>query len=184
MTRCATWIFLLSLSLLPGFLAAIAGTDGLAISLGLTCVYFAYQYGPRMRRPGWQLPSAVLSVLLIAAALGPALAMRFDLSGFNWGDIELFMAHWVIVVSPADRLLHGAPLYEAARPFYGGLTTLLAVGLQRIWGEFSLRDYCVFIAGLQAVGLVLALHSVLSPHRTSMGLVLAAPGPRRVQSSF
>jgi len=160
MTRCASCLLLLSLSLLPAFLAALAGAgaDGLTVSLGLTSVYVAYLYGPRMRRPGWQLPSAVLSVLLIAAAWGPALAMRFDLSGFDWGDIEHFMAHWVVVVGPTDRLLHGAPLYEAARPFYGGLTTLLAVGLQRVWGEFSLRDYCVFIAGLQAVGLVLALY--------------------------
>jgi hypothetical protein len=157
MTRIATCLFLLSLSLLPGFLPAIPSTDGLALSFGLTCVYLVYQYGSQLRRPGWQLPSAVLSVLLIAAALAPALAMRFDLSGFHWGDIEEFMEHWLIVIGPADRLLHGAPLFKSAQPIYGGLTTLLAVGLQRTWGEFCLRDYCVFIAGLQAVALVLAL---------------------------
>ena len=46
MTRCATWIFMLSLFLLPAFLVAIAGTqDGLTITLGLTYVYVAYHYG-------------------------------------------------------------------------------------------------------------------------------------------
>ena len=93
--------------------------------------------------------------------------MRFDIAHMHsvythfskettWGFVEESMEHWMIVVSPTDRLLHGAPLFKTARPYYGGLTTLLAVAIQRVWGEFSLRGYCTYFAFLQAICLVLA----------------------------
>ena len=158
MTRFATWILLLSLSLLPGFLTAIARTeDGLTISLGLTSVYVAYQYGPRMRRPGWQLPSAVLSFLLIMAAMGPVLALRFDLSGFNWGDIEMFMATLGVrgrsgrPTAPRRTVIPGRPsvLRWTDDPHRRWSSTYTG----RIQPSRLLR----IITGLQAIGLVLAL---------------------------
>jgi len=161
-TRLAFWALMGSLCLMPKLLALLGQKSSLTAFLCLSTVWLVYRFGPWMRRPAWQRTFAFCFAVLIVASLGPAIAMRFDVvnspfsRGTPWGLVEESMAHWLIVVGPTDRLLHGAPLFKAARPYYGGLTTLLAVAIQRVWGEFSLRDYCTYFAFLQAICLVLA----------------------------
>jgi hypothetical protein len=166
-TRLAFWALMASLCLIPKLLQPMVWQSSLVPFLGLSTVGLAYQFGPWMRRPEWQRTFAICLAVLIVAALGPAVAIRFDIAHMHsvythfskettWGFVEESMEHWMIVVGPTDRLLHGAPLFKTARPYYGGLTTLLAVAIQRVWGEFSLRGYCTYFAFLQAICLVLA----------------------------
>lgn len=114
---------------------------------GLAVLFLLARYRKR-RWIQWPALAACAGLIVLFAVPGRRLTLTYT---SDWDLTEIRMEHWVYVVSHADRLLHGARLHDGATPSYGQLATLVNVALQKLLGEFTMRDHLAFIVGLQTL---------------------------------
>lgn len=147
------------IALLPGACALVAQETTIVQRLGAFCGLAILCLLARRRKQKllqWPALAACIGLLLLFAIPGERLTLIYT---GDWDITEIRMNHWLYVVSHADRLLHGARLHDGATPSYGQLTTLVNVALQRLLGEFTMRDHLAFLVGLQTLVMLALLRT-------------------------
>ena len=152
--RFSRWLIVVGLCVLIWLAAIICRQSPEWVAAGLGCGAVGYFAGPWLRRRVANHGFALLSAGLVLGSTAAAWSLKLDFSRHSWESIERDMAHWLNVISHADRMYHGAELFHSANPVYGQLTAMLSVALQRVFGEFSLCDYTRLILALETMGLL------------------------------